>query len=240
MTEARLPVCFAGGQYEQRPQPTRLAFHPDLLDRPLATLTGVSAAVARRLASVGIETAGDLLEHYPRRYEDYRDRRPIAALKVGEEATVRGAVGQVTLERTARRGVPVIKVLIRDESGVLEAIWFNQAYLTKVLTEGMTLSLRGALKPQRGHLSFAVKSHEIIAEQSETVHTEGVVPVYPASEQVSARLLRSVMQTVLPHARRAPDPVPSKLRISLDLPRRADAMVAVHDPASISASASDW
>ena len=79
MTEARLPVCFTGGHYDQPLQPTRLAFHPDLLTAPLSAVEGVSSSVARRLAGIGIETVGDLLDHYPRRYEDYRDRKAISA-----------------------------------------------------------------------------------------------------------------------------------------------------------------
>ena len=63
----------------------------------------MTSHVARRLAAFGLETVGDLIDHYPRRYEDFRDRKLMRDLKVGEEATVRGVVVSVTAERTARR-----------------------------------------------------------------------------------------------------------------------------------------
>jgi ATP-dependent DNA helicase RecG len=232
VTAPTLPFRFAGARYAKRPQATRLAFDPGLLTRPLADVDGVSRTAARRLSGLGLETVGDLLAHYPRRYEDYRDRKKVADLRVGEEATVRGRLESLILERTARRGVQVVKALVRDETGAVEAVWFNQGYLAKVLAEGMSVSLRGAFKPRAGRPTFVVKSHEILAEEAETVHTEGMVPVYPASEAVSARMLRTVMHGLLPIARRVLDPIPIDLRVEAGLPRRADAIIAAHAPGS--------
>ena len=92
MTEPALPLRFGGGRYDRRPPVTRLSFDPATLTTPLAELEHVTKPVARRLSSFGLETVGDLIEHFPRRYEDFRDRKRIRDLKVGEEATVRGEV----------------------------------------------------------------------------------------------------------------------------------------------------
>ena len=209
MTGQPLPHRFGGGRYDERPPVTRLSFDPAVLARPLADLEHVTAPVARRLATFGLETVGDLIEHFPRRYEDFRDRKQIRDLKVGEEATIRGEVVRVSADRTARRSVDVVRVLVRDDTGAVEAVWFNQRYLTRVLQEGMRLSLRGTFRPQGGRQSFVVKGHEILDEEDgEGVHTEGVVPVYPASEQVSAKLLRGLVHAVAPVMRRLPDPLP--------------------------------
>ena len=234
MTGQPLPHRFGGGRYDQRPPLTRLSFDPAALARPLADLEHVTAAVARRLATFGLETVGDLIEHFPRRYEDFRDRKSIRDLKVGEEATIRGEVVRVSADRTARRRVDIVRVLVRDDTGAVEAVWFNQRYLTRVLQEGMRLSLRGTFRPQGGRQSFAVKGHEILEDESgEGVHTEGVVPVYPASEQVSAKLLRGLVHAVAPAMRRLPDPLPAALLVRERLPGRADAVTAVHLPRTL-------
>ena len=234
MTEKPLPLRFGGGRYDERPPVTRLSFDPAALARPLAELEPVTAAVAKRLATFGLGTVGDLIEHFPRRYEDFRDRKQIRDLKVGEEATVRGEVVRVSADRTARRRVDVVRVVLRDDTGAVEAVWFNQRYLTRVLREGMRLSLRGTFRPQGGRQSFVVKGHEILDdEEGEGVHTEGVVPVYPASEQVSAKLLRGLVHAVAPVMRRLPDPLPSELLVREGLPRRADAVIAVHLPRTL-------
>ena len=138
---------------------------------------------------------------------------------------------RVSADRTARRRVDIVRVLVRDDTGAVEAVWFNQRYLTRVLQEGMRLSLRGTFRPQGGRQSFVVKGHEILDEEGgEGVHTEGVVPVYPASEQVSAKLLRSLVHAVAPAMRLLPDPLPSGLLVRERLPGRADAVMAVHLP----------
>jgi ATP-dependent DNA helicase RecG len=231
VTEPGLPLRFGGGRYHERPPVTRLSFDPVTLTRALSELDQVTPAVARRLAGFGLETVGDLIEHFPRRYEDFRDRKRIRDLKVGEEATVRGEVVRVTADRTARRRVDVVRVVLRDDTGAIEAVWFNQRYLTRVLKEGMRLSLRGTFRPQGGRQSFLVKGHEIVGEEDgEGVHTEGMVPVYPASEQVSAKLLRGLVRAVAPEIRRLPDPLPAELLAREGLPGRADAVLAVHLP----------
>ena len=231
MTESPFPPRFGGGLYHERPPLPRLSFDPAALATPLAELEHVTKPVARRLASFGLETVGDLIDHFPRRYEDFRDRKRIRDLKVGEEATVRGAVERVSADRTARRRVDLVRAVLRDDTGAVEAIWFNQRYLVKVLADGMRLSVRGTFRPQGGRASFVVKSHEILEDEGgEGVHTEGIVPVYPASEQVSARLLRGLLRAVRPVMRRLPDPLPAALRAREGLPGRAAATLGVHLP----------
>jgi ATP-dependent DNA helicase RecG len=225
-------VRFAGGRYDGRPQPPLLSPDAAGLARPLADLPGVRPLLARRLAGFGLETVGDLLTHYPRRYEDFTDRKPIADLKVGEEATVRATVERVTLDHGQRRRVTLLKVVLRDQSGVIVAVWFNQPWLAKVLEPGMVLSLRGAVRLRGGAPSFVVKAHEILAGEGETVHTEGIVPVYPASESISARVLRDLVHDARRAARSVPDPLSGTMRAAERLPAKADAVLAIHAPRS--------
>ena len=105
---------------------------------------------ARRLAGFGITTVGDLIDHFPRRYEDFRDRKDVRDLKLGEEATVRGVVERVSADRTARKRVTVVRAMVRDGTGAVEATWFNQGYLSRVLEPGITVSVRGTFRPQGG------------------------------------------------------------------------------------------
>jgi len=96
----------------------------------------------------------------------------------------------------------------------------------------MVLSLRGSVRMSGGGASFTVKAHEILAGEGETVHTEGIVPVYPASESISARVLRDLVHESRRAARSVPDPLPGTLRAAERLPTRADAVLAIHAPRS--------
>jgi ATP-dependent DNA helicase RecG len=224
--------AFAGGRFAGRPQPPPRFFDADALERPLTDLAGVRGALARRLAGFGLEVVGDLLRHYPRRYEDFRERKRIADLRVGEEATIRATVEKVSSRRTQRRRVAVVTATVADGTGTMPAVWFNQGYLAKVLQSGMLLGLRGTYKRSSGSLSFLVRTHEILDDEGESVHTEGFVPVYPASEGISARTLRRLVHEVRGVARSLPDPLSGKLRADEDLPTHADAVLAMHFPRS--------
>ena len=106
---------------------------------------------------------------------------------------MRVIVERAELVPTRRRGLQVVRATVRDGTGVLEALWFNQGYLAKVLEPGMAVSLRGVLRSRGGRPALLVKSHELLGVGEDALHTEGVVPIYPASEEVSARLLRALV-----------------------------------------------
>ncbi len=133
----------------------------------------MTPAAARKLTAFGLVTVGDLIDHFPRRYEDFRDRKQIRDLKVGEEATVRATVVRVTAERTARGGSTSSRSCCATTPARIEAVWFNQRYLTKVLAEDMQLSVRGMFRQQGGRASFVVKSHEILDEEGAETRAHG-------------------------------------------------------------------
>ena len=145
-------------------------------------LPGVGPATAERAEAIGIRTIGDLAEHLPARYLSYDAARPIAGLADGEEATIRVVLDSIAVVPTRRRGLRIVRAKVHDDSGAISAVWFNQAYLAGVLEPGDELMIRGkvALKPQR---QVTVKAHEVLGgPASEGLHTEGLVPVYPATE----------------------------------------------------------
>ena len=223
---------FAGGEFPGRPQPSRLAYRPAILDGTLADWPGVRPGLARRLKGFGLETVADLLEHYPRRYDDFRDRKPVSDLKVGEEATVRVLIDGLAEQPTRRRNFHLVKATVHDQSGTVQAVWFNQRYLLKVLRAGMVVSLRGTYKRSGGAPSFVVRTHEIVSEDAEGLHTEGIVPVYPASEGISTRALRGLLHDMRMVARSLPDVLSGGLRADEDLPTKSDAVLAMHAPRS--------
>ena len=121
----------------------------DLREIELARLKGVGAALEARLADMGLHTVLDLLQHYPRRWIDRTKRVEIAALEVGEEATVIGEVRSVHGRRT-RNGKALVEVVIHDGSSLLNVTFFNQAWREKQLAVGTEVSLFGKLDVYRG------------------------------------------------------------------------------------------
>jgi ATP-dependent DNA helicase RecG len=207
---------------------------PSALTRPIIRLAGVGPSAARHAAKLGIETVGDLLEHLPFGHRDYERRRSVAELALGEEATVLVRVRSCHLRPTRRRRLTILECQVADDSGPMKAVWFNQAYLADQLTEGTAVLLRGRLEGGRGGGAFRVAEHEIVRRGDDAVgrHTTGLVPVYPATEGLSARRIRDFVWGLRGEERNTVEPLPARLRARERLPLRRDALSAAHWPAS--------
>jgi ATP-dependent DNA helicase RecG len=218
-----LPVGFAGEEPPERWPSLPGTPRPERLELPVDTLPGVGGSAAKKLAKLGLRTIRDLLEHRPHRYEAAVPERPIADLLAGEEAAIAGEVRRVSVRRPSRR-LAIVQARVADESDEITAVWFNQAWLAEKLRPGTRVRLRGQLKRNE----FAVRSYDLNGVSA----TADFAPVYPASEEVTPKRLRGLVEQALPHARDVPDPLPAQLTERERLPLRTDALVALHRPRS--------
>jgi len=220
----RLPVAFAGGDAAFGVTPG--APRPALLDRPVTALAGVGPAVAKRLAGLGLRSVRDLVEYRPRRYEEPAAERRIAELFGDDEVVVAGTVRGVTVRRPRRR-LSIVSARIADETGEITAVWFNQVWLADRLKPGTHIRVRGALSG-RGRGEFTVRSYDLDGASE----TADYAPVYSASEELTVKKLRELVGLALPFADDDWDALPAALRRHRKLPLRADALWALHRPAS--------
>ena len=88
-------------------------------------------------------TVADMLYHFPVRYSDISTVKKISDLVVGENATVYGKVSKLKMKKAFRSGIPMAEGQIEDVSGKIKIIWFNQAYLAKMLHDGENVKLTG-------------------------------------------------------------------------------------------------
>ncbi len=204
--------------------PTRGRFRPERLDAPVETLPGVGPALRKRLAKLGLERVGDLLDHRPRDYQRPAPPRRIADLFGEEEALIEAEVIRTSV-RHGRGRLRILTAQVTDGSEQIAATWFNQPWLQEKLTPGTRVRLRGS----RNRYGFAVKSFDLNGGSA----TADFAPVYPASEEVSAAKLRELAEAALPFVRDRPDPLPAVLKAERGLPLRADALHALHRPRSL-------
>ncbi|MFN8122634.1 MAG: ATP-dependent DNA helicase RecG [Thermoleophilia bacterium] len=199
---------------------------------PVGRLPGVRPATAERATAFGLATVGELLLHTPVRYERYGDATPVSAVVPGQEATVRVVLHSIRVVPTRRRGLVIIRAVVGDATGRLEATWFNQRHLVRMLAAGDELLLRGTVGPGAPR-KLTVKAHELLgAGSSEGLHTTGLVPVYPATEALPSARIRELVDRARPYTRSAPERLPAWVRSRLDLMPAADALVAAHFPRS--------
>ena len=212
---------FAGAEPPVRWPPTRGRSRPEAVQRSLDTLPGVGPALRGKLAKLGLRTVRDLFEHRPRGYQQAVGETPISELFGEDEAVIAGEVRRVSIRPTRRR-LTVLKAAVRDDTGEISAVWFNQPWLADKLQLGTRLRLRGQLRRNEFH----VRSYDLNGAAA----TADFAPVYPASEEVTSARLRALVESALPQARDFGDSLPASLRARERLPLRYDALVALHRP----------
>ena len=202
------------------------------LASPLSAI-GVGAAGERVLKAAGLATVGELLWHLPHRYEDRSNPRRIASLTQPDvTVTVGGRLVQVAARRGWRRRMSIVEAIVDDGSGSLPIVWFNQAYLTKSLREGMRVWLYGALKPARSGwgLQLVAPEWEVEDEDSEPIHLGRIVPMYRRLGSWSGRRVRTVVAKALDGLGQVPDPLAGMLPNDLRLAPLGEALRGVHFP----------
>ncbi len=216
----RLPVGFAGAEADEWPR-LRTFQRAEELERSVDVLPGVGPAVKKKLERLGLLTVGDLLAHRPFRYEEPVPERRIADLQADEDVAISGEV--LTVSKRRRGRLQMLTARISDGTATVSATWFNQPWLERQLQPGTAVRLRG----RQGRYGFDVRSFDIGDGEA----TADFAPVYPASEEITAKKLRELVGAALPAA--LSDPLPAALKQHEALPERVDALWALHRPRSL-------
>ena len=159
------------------------ATHSQPLDDEIQFIKGVGPSFAQTLAKIGLFTAGDVLRHAPRRYEDRTRFRHIIDLMPGETATIRGRVVAAEMVPTSRKNFTLTRVLIDDETAVAQIVFFQQPFLVKQFSEmarmGRSMVVFGQAKRTGfGPIEIKRAEWEEVSEESDGLSTNRIVPVY--------------------------------------------------------------
>lgn len=198
------------------------------LHGPLTEVRGVGEAQARKFALLGIKTIGDLLNHYPRRYEDYSLVTPIHGIKPGAvtiEAVIKQAAG-----RYVRRGMHVTEAAASDATGSVRLIWFNQPYRATALKTGQSYFISGKYELSRQRFSIINPSVERASDLP--VQTARILAVYPETKGLTSRQIRAAIGQVLPLLGQLPETLPPVVIAENKLMSRAEALRVLHAPTS--------
>jgi ATP-dependent DNA helicase RecG len=201
------------------------------LNAPLTVLPGVGPRYAQTLHTIGLDTLGDLLYYFPRRYDDYSAMKPINRLTYGEEVTVIGTI-QSSQTRPIRGGLSQLtEAVVSDGTGFLRLTWFNQPWIANRLSQGTQVTLSGKVDMYLGRLVMTNPDMEPV--EQEHLHTNRITPVYPLASRITQHWLRRIMfQTVGFWAQRIPDYLPETIRKDVSLVDLPTALYQVHFPDS--------
>ena len=202
------------------------------LDSPITALKGVSRTTLSRFARLGVETIRDLLFHFPHRYNDFANIRPISQLVVGEEQTVLATVWSAA-ETTIGRRSKGTEAIVGDETGTLRVIWWGQRYIARQLRSGVRVALSGKVSVYRGQRQMESPEYESLASD-DLIHTGRLVPVYPLTKGLWPRVVRRLAREALDNfADSVPDPMPPELKERLRLWPLPYSLRQMHYPDSV-------
>jgi ATP-dependent DNA helicase RecG len=214
--------------------PTR-AVAPMRLDTPVKFLKGIGERRAEALERLNIRTARDLLWHLPHRYIDASSVTPLASARLGQDVA---CVGQVVAKGVlpTRRGLRIFHAVLRDDSGLLECVWPGQPFLERTIAVGQTLLVSGPVRFYHGR-QMAPREYVILTDadgDADPLASGKVLPVYPATEGLSHKVIRSLIERHLDGLIAASDDVlPEAVRRDLEMPELREALRSVHQPRSL-------
>ncbi len=212
-----------------------LGSHWMALREPVGAISGVGRTFLRHLHAMDIRSVEDILYHFPRRYLDRRKLSRIGDVRIGEEATVVGAVRKADINRISRSR-SVLNVAIYDGSAYLYGAWFNQPYHADRLQPGTEVAFSGRVQYRYGRLQMVNPAYDILEDAGEvgtkTVHTGRIIPLHPATQKMSAAMLRRLIMRALDQYGDLPDHIPYGLRMRYGYPHRTQALREMHFPAS--------
>ncbi len=161
------------------------------LDDSITVLKGVGKQRAADLAKLGIYTVGDLLGHYPYRYEDRSQLKPLREMREGDTETITGTIVQAQ-DVYPRRGLKILRVSIRCADGNAVLVWFNQNHLKNKLQPGLQIVATG--KVGKGSLrQISVTDFELIEDEDDLADFQRIIPMYRGTERNSGKQIRKMI-----------------------------------------------
>lgn len=208
---------------------------------PLKKVLGQRSATP--LAKLGLETVGDLLRHYPRRYGDPGTLTDLGRLTLGDHVTVVARVSRATIRQMRARAGSILQAVVTDGTHELSLTFFAKhagalRHHESRLVPGRSGLFTGVVSEYRGERQLTHPDYKIVGldaddEESAIAEASRPIPIYPASASVPSWRIQPCVRTVLDPLRPedVPDPVPDDVRQRRRLPPRLDALRDVHEPA---------
>ncbi len=193
----------------------------------ICTVSGVGLATAKKLEKLGIVTVRDALYHFPFRVEDRSLIKPIATLQDGEEVSIRARVVSEVSVRRIRKNLAIYTLTLRDESGFINAVWYNNRYVTNHFKQGEVYAFFGQVKSSFGKRDLL---NPIYEAADKGLATGRLVPVYASTAGLSQKTLQQTILHCLPSADHMTDIFPEELLEREHLLSLSQALWGIHAP----------
>ena len=165
------------------------------LSTPVQYLKGVGPIRAKALAESGVQTAGELLDYFPREWRFAPPLKKISEIRAGEKVCITGIVEQTNYQ--AHRKIPFFEAVLADESGVCRIVWFHGKYLLHQIEPGQRLIAAGEVSEYKHRLQLTNPRFHILRPDEPEAAEAFSGPVYPASAKLPFWQIRKIIQESL-------------------------------------------
>ena len=211
------------------------------LDTPIQNVPRVGPIFLKRLKKMKIKTIEDLLFHFPHSYENFSNILPISKVKVNEICCLQGKVIDIKTSRTWKKKMFITEVIVQDKTASIKVFWFSRPYIAKSLKKDDWICLAGKVSSDQNGFFLSNPTYEKILEVENKLsvdtltHTGRMIPVYPETEGLSSRWLRSILRPLLAQFKnQIPEVLPEEILKKYNFISRSQAIWQIHFPDSAS------
>ena len=211
------------------------------LSEKIEKVLNLQPAKIAALGRVGIKTVRDFLYYFPSRYVELGAVKPIAELISGESSSVLAEVVKIKAEKTWKTKMNIASAVLKDDTALIQAVWFNQPYLASMLKPGAMVLISGRVSERKKNKEkyFANPNWEIIGHSGTTNHkpqTTSLLPVYPETYGMSSLWVRWQIKKIFEQIKEALDIIPEEILKKYHLPSAKRALHAIHFPKKMAES----
>jgi ATP-dependent DNA helicase RecG len=193
---------------------------------PLEKVKGIGSKTGEQFAMAGLRTVGDLIDFLPRRHEDFSEVVKIADIHPGK-MTIKARCEAIAT-RPVRRGLRITTATLVDDSGKLQAVWFNQPYRETQLKTGEQFYFSGEFEFNYNKYQLTNPSSEKVSDMP--VQTDRLLPTYRAIKGLKSQLVRKILAELRPLITMLPETLPESMVKNEKLLSRSDAVLGMHFP----------
>lgn len=196
------------------------------LSSPLSEVRGVGTELAKKFASLGLYTVSDLIDYYPRRYDDYSQIQQIEAIKPGV-ISIQAEIKQVR-GRYVRRGLHITEAVASDETGSVRLVWFNQPYRANSIKSDTPYFISGQFELSNQRLAIMNPSMELASDFP--INTARIIPIYREMRGLKSAQIRKILREIAPMIEELSDTLPVWIIKERKLTSFKNALFSIHFP----------
>lgn len=195
----------------------------------LEKVKGVGSKIAKQFALAGLNSVDDLINFFPRTHEDFSEVVKIIDIKPGKR-TIKAHCEKI-ITRPVRRGLRITTATLVDDSGKLQAVWFNQPYRSSQLAGDGEFYFSGEFEFNYNRYQLTNPSAELVKDMP--VSAGRIVPVYRAVQGLKSQVVRKILAELKPLITMLPEVMPETIVKKEKLMSHAEAISAMHFPNSL-------